>query len=256
MGIPTALEGTSTEFKWVIFNQLKSIENCYLLDVDGLQIEVQRKPVKHFNLRVYPPEGRVKISVPLMASEQKIRQILIKKIAWIKHKQAIYQKHLTESISRETPSNDVYLFGEKLSLIVNERIGQPDVEQISTELHVNLKPNSPVLNLNKILGHWHRQQLKESIPALFEKWEPIIGVSAKEWRIKKMKTRWGSCNIFAKRVWLNLELVKKPRACLEYVVVHELTHLHERYHNARFKALLDSYLPNWRETERLLNPTR
>ncbi len=229
------------------------IESSYMLDIDGLQIEVLCKSVKNFNLRVYPPEGRVKISVPRMTSERALRQILTNKMDWIRRKQGAYQQYLDVNAQREDPNNSVYLFGKKLALIVNECVGQPCIQQTGTELHVNLKSAASSLILNKTLDHWYRQQLKDSIPALFEKWEPLIGVSIKEWRIKKMKTRWGSCNIVAKRVWLNLELAKKPRACLEYVLVHELTHLHERYHNARFKALLDSYLPGWRKTEGLLN---
>lgn len=235
------------------FNKRKMIESSYILEIDGLQIEVLRKSVKNFNLRVYPPEGRVKISVPRMTSERALRQILTNKVDWIRQKQGAYQRYLDVNTQREDLNNSVYLFGKKLALIVNECVGQPCIQQTATELHVNLKSAASSPILNKTLDHWYRQQLKNSIPALFEKWEPLIGVSINEWRIKKMKTRWGSCNIVAKRIWLNLELAKKPRACLEYVLVHELTHLHERYHNARFKALLDSYLPNWRDTEGLLN---
>ena len=235
------------------FNKRKMIESSYILEIDGLQIEVLHKSVKNFNLRVYPPEGRVKISVPRMTSERALRQILTNKVDWIRQKQGAYQPYLDVNAQREDSNNSVHLFGKKLALTVNECVGQPCIQQTATELHVNLKSAASSLILNKTLDHWYRQQLKDSIPALFEKWEPLIGVSVNEWRIKKMKTRWGSCNIVAKRIWLNLELAKKPQACLEYVLVHELTHLHERYHNARFKALLDSYLPNWRDTETLLN---
>ena len=235
------------------FNKRKVIESSCMLDIEGLQVEVLRKSVKNFNLRVYPPEGRVKISIPRLTSEQALRQILNDKMDWIQRKRAAYQNYIDTNTCREDSNSSVHLFGKKLALIVNESAGQASIQQMATELHVNLKSTASSLVLNKTLDHWYRQQLKDSIPALFEKWEPLIGVSIKEWRIKKMKTRWGSCNIVAKRVWLNLELAKKPQACLEYVLVHELTHLHERYHNARFKALLDSYLPDWRETEALLN---
>ena len=229
------------------------IESSCMLDIEGLQIEVLRKPVKNFNLRVYPPEGKVKISIPWLTSEQALRQILTDKMDWIRRKQGAYQKHVDTSTRREGSNNSVYLFGKKLALTVNECAGQASIQQTTAELHVNLKSTASSLVLNKTLDYWYRQQLKDSIPVLLEKWEPLISVSINEWRIKKMKTRWGSCNIVAKRIWLNLELAKKPQVCLEYVLVHELTHLHERYHNARFKALLDSYLPNWRDTEALLN---
>ena len=96
-----------------------------------------------------------------------------------------------------------------------------------------------------MLYQWYRSQLRSQLPALLAKWEPKVGVTVDDLRIKRMKTRWGSCNIAAKRVWLNLELAKKPAACLEYIVVHEMVHLIERAHNNRFRELLDRLMPHW-----------
>ncbi|CAK0776470.1 conserved hypothetical protein [Gammaproteobacteria bacterium] len=104
-----------------------------------------------------------------------------------------------------------------------------------------------------VLRRWQREQLKAMIPPLLEQWQPILKVQLAEWGIRQMKTRWGSCNITARRIWLNLELVTKPAQCLEYVVVHELTHLLERHHNARFKALMDKHLASWHQSRALLN---
>ena len=81
----------------------------------------------------------------------------------------------------------------------------------------------------------------------------IVGKSAAEWRIKNMKTKWGTCNIRARRIWLNLQLAKYPVSCLEYIIIHELTHLWERYHNAHFKSLMDKFCPDWRERKKTVN---
>jgi hypothetical protein len=104
------------------------------------------------------------------------------------------------------------------------------------------------LNRTLVLNEWYRQQLKARIPSLLDRWEPIIGKQTSTWGIKKMKTKWGSCNIDQKRIWLNLELAKKPIDCLKYVLVHELVHLLERNHGEQFKTYMDSLLPRWRQT--------
>jgi predicted metal-dependent hydrolase len=120
-------------------------------------------------------------------------------------------------------------------------------------LQLWVRANTTVPNKAKVLHAFYRQQLVKEVPKLLEKWLPRMGVQLQDWRIKQMKTKWGSCNIEASRLWLNLELAKKPYACLEYVLVHELVHLLERNHNERFMAFMDHFLPDWRERRELLN---
>jgi predicted metal-dependent hydrolase len=120
-------------------------------------------------------------------------------------------------------------------------------------IDVYIHENTTREQRRKVLTEWYRRQLKQLLPALIEKWQPIIDVEVKAWGVKQMKTRWGTCNIPAQRIWLNLELIKKPLNCLEYVVVHEMVHLLERHHNARFKAYMDEFLPHWREHKFALN---
>ena len=103
------------------------------------------------------------------------------------------------------------------------------------------------------MTEWYRKELRELIPPLIAKWEPILGVRVNEFGIKKMKTRWGSCNPEVKRIWLNLELAKKSPTCIEYVLVHEMAHLLERSHNETFVAYMDKFLPNWRAIKAELN---
>ena len=131
---------------------------------------------------------------------------------------------------------------------------RPKVEiRDRTYIDLYVKPGSNQLQREKVMIDWHRSQLKKQIPGLIEKWEHIVGVELNDWCVKKMKTRWGTCNRKAKRIWINLELAKKPLHCLEFIIVHELTHLIERYHNDHFRALMDGFMPQWRQYKEELN---
>ena len=100
---------------------------------------------------------------------------------------------------------------------------------------------------------FYRNELEKIIPKLVEKWGDKVGVNVKQVRIKKMKTKWGTCNAKDKRIWLNLELAKQPQHCIDYVFVHELVHLKERKHNERFLSVLEQAYPRWRQSKEELN---
>ena len=147
-----------------------------------------------------------------------------------------------------------YLFGKRYRLEVIERRGCHEVAIANnTTLQLSVSPGTSTLNRALVLNQWYRNQLKAQIPALLNRWQLTIGKEVQDWGIKKMKTKWGSCNITERRIWLNLELAKKPLECLEYVIVHELVHLHERHHNKRFKTYMDRYLPQWHHCRDILN---
>jgi predicted metal-dependent hydrolase len=121
------------------------------------------------------------------------------------------------------------------------------------KLILYVRPNTTTANRELVLNEWYRDELKKRIPALIAKWEPIIGREVAGWGVKRMKTKWGSCNIPQRRLWLNLELAKKPPECLEYILVHEMVHLLERHHNDAFRAYMDKFLPHWRLHRDALN---
>lgn len=147
-----------------------------------------------------------------------------------------------------------YFFGKAYRLELVEQVGKPEVQLLkSGKLKLFVRHGSTVEQKDKLLQEWYREQLNVLIAELLKKWQPIVGKQVSDWGIRKMKTKWGSCNTEQGRIWLNLDLAKKPRECVEYILVHELTHLHERHHNERFKRLLESYLPNWRARQSLLN---
>lgn len=227
---------------------------AHQLDIAGIRVEVVRKDIKNLHLGVYPPLGRVRVAVPLILSDEAVRLAIIDKLGWIKRQQLQFAEQPRQSAREMVSGETHYVFGQPHRLQVHIQDGPPHVRRRGTDwLDLFVRPGASQKQRESILLNWYREQLRERLPPLVEQWQTTLGVDASECRIKRMKTRWGSCNIAARRIWINLELAKKPVACLEYVVVHELTHLLERHHNARFIALMDAHLPSWRQSREILN---
>ena len=226
----------------------------HYMTVSDLTVEVVRKNIKNLHLGVYPPNGRVRVATPLLISDEAVRLAVIGKLGWIKRQQAKFEAQPRQSQREMVSGESHYFLGRRYRLRVVETNAQVKVVlQGNTVLELHVRPATTTEERERALQSWYREQLKLLIPPLLAKWQPVLGVVANDWGVKKMKTRWGSCNIRARHVWFNLELVKKPAQCLEYVVVHELLHLLERNHNDRFKALMDAYLPHWRLIREELN---
>ena len=220
----------------------------YTLIIEGISIAVCHKKVKNLNLRVYPPDGEVRLSVPLDLSQDVVRRFLSDKIDWIRRKQAEIRRPAQTQESAWHSMDEIEILGEKFRLKQGECGGRISQRKINSELtEITVAKGSSPTALARFLEQVAIETLKGKIPPLIERWQKVIGVRVKEWRLRKMKTRWGSCNPQAKRIWLNSELAKKPPQCLEYVLVHEMVHLLERSHNANFYRLMDHYLPDWRE---------
>lgn len=224
------------------------------LTVSGVEVAVVRKAIKNLHLGVYPPNGRVRVATPLAVSDEAVRLAVVGKLGWIKRQRARFAAQPRQS-RREMVSGESHFFqGRRYRLRVIKSDGTPKVlrKDMSTlELHV--RPESTVKQRERILQQWYRRHLRGFIPSLLEKWQAVLGVRINEFGIKKMKTRWGTCNVEAQRIWVNLELAKKPASCLEYIVVHELAHLLERKHNDRFVAIMDKHMPTWRMCRKELN---
>jgi predicted metal-dependent hydrolase len=224
-----------------------------ILTVNGIEVQIVRKDIKNLHLGVYPPDGRVRVAVPKHVTDDNVRLAVISKLRWIKKQQQDFKEQPRQSERQYLSGECHYVFGKRYRLELIERDGKPEVKPLrSGKLQLFVRPGSSVEVKEKALNTWYREELKRAIPKLLEKWQPIVGKEASDWGIRKMKTKWGSCNIEQRRIWLNLQLVKKPPSCLEYILVHELVHLHERHHNEGFKLLMDSYLPNWRTCRDLL----
>ncbi len=224
------------------------------ITVSNITLDVVRKDIKNMHLAVYPPTGRVRIAVPLRVNDEAIRLFAISKLAWIKRNQRKFenQERISPRVYKERESH--YFQGRRylLRIIETNGVGWVDLKG-KTYLDLYVRNNTSLEYKQNILNEWYRKELKKMLPEMIDHWENKIGVKVNFCGVKKMKTKWGSCNIEKKRIWLNLELAKKPIQCLEYILVHEMLHLKERHHNDRFKALLDNHQPNWKQLKDELN---
>lgn len=224
------------------------------ITLDDLNITLTRKQVKNINLRVYPSKREVRMSAPHHVTNRAIRKFAAAKLPWIRKKLSRY-KAPVQVTEPQFISGETHLYqGKECELYVSTRNAKPGVRLNKEDhtLHMYVRPGSSKTKRAKVLDEWYRRRLKEQIPVLIEKWEKLMEVTVNEFGVKKMKTRWGSCNTRAHRIWLNLELAKKPAGCLEFVVVHEMVHLLERLHSDRFYRLMSRFLPHWQETEATL----
>ncbi len=224
------------------------------IEVQGIPVEVVRKDIKNLHLGVYPPEGRVRVAAPLRLDDEAVRLAVISRLKWIHRQQDGFERQDRQSQREMVTGESHYVQGRRYLLNVIEHEGPAVICLPNNKtLELRVPPGTSRDKREAVLHQWYRQRLREQIPQLIAKWEPEIGVTVAEWSIKKMKTRWGTCNIDARRIWLNLELAKKPASCLEYILVHEMVHLLERHHNERFKQLMDRLMPLWRLHREELN---
>lgn len=224
------------------------------ITVSGLTVEVVRKPIKNLHLGVYPPQGRVRVAAPLAVDDEAVRLAVVGKLGWIKRQRAKFQAQPRQSQRRMVNGESHYFLGRRYRLRVHGTTGSLRIAlRGKATMDMFVRTDTTVERREQVLQEFYRAELKRLVPELLEKWQPKLGVEARAWGIKRMKTKWGTCNIEAQRIWLNLELAKKPVQCLEYILVHELAHLHERHHNDRFISLLDQHLPQWKLLRDQLN---
>ncbi|WP_086929767.1 M48 family metallopeptidase [Agarilytica rhodophyticola] len=228
------------------------------MNIQGISVEVIRKKMKNLRLVVKPPHGEVRVSAPLRANNADIHSFVSSNVEWIREQQARIS-------NTEYPAQLQYKNGEihrywgvdkTLILMPCTHLNSSFSKRVVVDgdsILLYAPKDASMQQRQKCLDNFYRRELEKKIPPLITKYQPILGVSINEWRIKNMKTRWGSCNITAKRIWLNLALACYRENCLEYVVVHELAHLLERYHNRRFWQIVESCYPTWREANQLLN---
>jgi hypothetical protein len=196
----------------------------------------------------------VRVSAPLRLDDEAVRLAVTSRLGWIRRKQRHFEQQVRQSQREIVTGESHYYEGRRYRLNVVEHDAPPSVLLLnSTTMELRVRPGAGRDKREAVLHRWYRRRLREQIPALITKWETEIGLTVDEWHIKKMKTLWGSCNIEARRLWLNLELAKKPPLCLEYILVHEMVHMLERHHNDRFRELMDTLMPQWRLCREELN---
>ena len=205
------------------------------------------------HLSVLPPMGKVRISAPLSASDEAINLFAITKIGWIKKQVEKFENQPRQSEREYVSGESHFLWGRRYKLEIRHNKTANNVEIKANKLILTVRENSTQQQRENVINEWYRAEIKAKLPSLIKKWEDIIGVKVNDYGVKKMLTRWGTCNVKDNRIWINLQLAKKPPECLEYVVVHELVHLLEKNHTTVFVGYMDKLLPNWRVIKDDLN---
>lgn len=223
------------------------------LTIGDVNVEVIHKNIKNVHLSVYPPAGRVRIAAPLRMDLDTIRVFAISKLSWIRKQQHKLLKQEREAPREYLTRESHYFFGKRYLLKVITHNAPPKVTLKHSTIELYTRKQSDTAAREATMNEWYRMKLKEIVPELIAKWEKVMNVQVEEFGIRKMKTKWGTCNRNAKRIWLNLELAKKPVSCIEYVVVHEMVHLLEKSHNEIFVAYMTRFLPQWRFLKDELN---
>ncbi len=223
------------------------------IQLGDIMVDVTIKDIKNVHLSVHPPTGHVRISAPSHMKLDTIRVFAISKLGWIKQQ----QKKLREQ-ERDTPREFLnreshWFWGRRYLLQVVEVDKPPFVELRHGLMVLNVRPGSDEDKKQTVVEEWYREELKKVARKLITKWQPRLGVQVEHFFVQKMKTKWGSCNPNSRSIRLNTDLAKKPRACLEYIVVHELIHLLEPTHSDRFRALMDHFMPKWNNHRQTLN---
>ena len=223
------------------------------IELGEIVVDVMKKDIKNVHLSVYPPTGKVRISAPLRMDLDTIRVFAISKLGWIKQQRKKVSEQEREPPREYLDRESHYVWGKRYLLKVIEKDAAPAVELQHNKMVLQTRPASGEAKKQAVLDEWYRSQLKAAVPPLIAKWEPLMGVKVERFFVQRMKTKWGSCSPGATGIRLNTDLAKKPRECLEYIVVHEMAHLLVRRHDDRFVSLMDKYLPNWQDLRNALN---
>lgn len=223
------------------------------IHLGDLSIRLTRKDIKHVHLSVHPPDGRVTLAAPSATRSEVARAYAITKLGWIREQQRKLRDQARETPRRFVARESHYLWGRRHLLTVIHRDAKPSVTLDPKRITLSVRPGSTLVMRSEVIHAWHKSLLHALVPSLIKKWEPKLGVTVAGYFLQRMKTKWGSCNHRAGHIRLNTELVKKPKDLLEYVIVHEMTHLCEPTHSERFTHLLSQHCPTWREARAELN---
>ena len=226
------------------------------IEISGIEIEVQKKNIKNLHLVVLPPDGKVRVSAPMHLSDDSIKMFVRTKLSWIKKQQEKFEKQPRQSEREYVSGETLYVFGQQYFLRVMYSYKGNSLVLSGDEAILTVRKESTASQREAFVNEWYRELLKEQVVKLLPKWEEKTGLYCSSWQTKYMITKWGTCNTKTKKIWLNLQLAKKPIECLEYVILHELVHLKVKNHNSDFIAILDNHMPFWRETRKMLNDSK
>ena len=212
-----------------------------------------RKDIKHVHLSVHPPSGRVTLTAPVATRLEVARAYAISKLGWIEEQRENLANQVRETPRKFVERESHCLWGRLRLLTITHQDIKPFVSLDHKRITLTVRPGSDARKRAAVIHDWHKSLLHEVVPPLIRKWEPKLKVTVGGYFLRRMKTKWGSCNHHARHIRLNTELVKKPKDLLEYVIVHEMLHLLEPTHSERFMEILAQHYPTWREARAELN---
>ncbi|GHV93340.1 metal-dependent hydrolase [Spirochaetia bacterium] len=221
--------------------------------ISDIPVVVCKKPIKNMHLYVKPPNGKVTVSAPLNMSDDAIERFVRTKSSWVKNQVKKFDTQPRQSEREYISGETLYVWGKQYFLLIEHGTGKNSLVLSGDKAVLTVREESTVLQRDNFVQEWYRSLLKQETARLLPKWEDRTGLKCDSWQTKYMISRWGTCNIQKRKIWLNLQLAKKTPECLEYVIIHELLHFVEKHHNDNFISLMDKYMPYWRETKRALN---
>ena len=224
--------------------------------ISDIQIEIIKKDIKNMHLSVLPPDGKVRVSAPNNLSDESIIMFVKTKLGWIKKQQEKFELQPRQSEREYVSGETLYVCGHQYFLQVEYNQKKNSLVLEGNKAILSVRKESTAKQREKFVNEWYRSLLKTEVEKYLPKWEAITGLYCDSWQSKYMTTKWGTCNTSTRKIWLNLQLAKKPIECLEYVILHELAHLKVKNHGPDFVAILDLYMPYWRECKKMLNDSK
>lgn len=221
--------------------------------VSGIPIELLKKNIKNMHLAVLPPDGKVRVSAPISLSDDSIKMFVRTKIGWIKKQQEKFENQPRQTERQYISGETMYVWGKQYFLQVDYSYKGNSLVLDGKKAILTVRKESSAKQRENYVNEWYREILKEEIKKYLPKWEKTTGLNCDSWQTKYMTTRWGTCNVNTKKIWLNLQLAKKPIECLEYIILHELAHIKVKKHGKDFIAIMDTYMPYWRDIKKELN---
>lgn len=226
------------------------------IQIADISVEIVKKEIKNMHLAVLPPDGKVRVSAPLAMPDEAIAMFVRTKLGWIRKQQAKFEAQPRQSQREYVSGETLYVWGRQYFLQVAYSYKGNSLVLDGNQAILAVRKESTANQREAFVNEWYRGLLKAEVEKYLPKWEKITGLHCSSWQSKYMTTRWGTCNTNTRKIWLNLQLAKKPIECLEYVILHELAHLKVKNHGLEFIAILDQHMPQWRERKMLLNESK
>lgn len=223
------------------------------LEVSGIPVRITKKGIKNMHLSVKPPDGHVEVSAPQHLSDESIAMFIRTRIGWIKKQQEKYRVQPRQTVREFVSGETLYVWGKQYFLQVEYSNRGNSMELVGDKAILTVRKESTSQQRGKYVNEWYREMLKAEIEKRLPKWENLSDLHCSGWQTKYMTTKWGTCNTNTGKIWINLQMAKKPFECLDYVLLHELIHLRFRKHDDQFTSSMDFYMPYWRETRKILN---